>query len=786
MNIKPENYIDRDVEIQKLSEIINSCDSDNNIILIYGISGIGKSGLVSKLKATKGLSSIIVTIKMTRSSIATIENLQYFNAIYKGLQEFSFKNNNLVLTPTQYGFSSFGNVIKYIFSLIKSKAGYGDAISISEPAEDESIIRKKDYITYILKKSNIILDIENIQNIDTQSFELLREIISTVKNRTFILEYTLIDNDSNHYNNMYKELLETNSSITAFHVEKMDFYYAQKLVPKNKNIDIALLEKKYDLSNGNLMEIILANEKANLYQSNINISLNDLSQNEKFVVYVVFLNDSRIEYDTLYTIIAGSDQTPISFHLKNDESFLENLVSTLCDKKILKYNDKKICLQHDSIYAELSKSKSDPLLFCAYSDVKNYYLNLLNCQPLNTNVIEKLVWLFLQFSDNELLNILPNVKNLILNIKYPNLVINKLKEFRKNLEATSSINKQCVSKLALLLVEVCAAKKLCAQAQENLDLIFDANNIYHIALQGEIYALQEDPKIENKLSKLVSNAPINSRLRLILELCEMYYGMKIYNSEKSRDLAKKILQNEKYKEYKEYAFVLRNYAELCDSHIECKKYYYSALKIFKEHNMYFDMACIYVSLSMIFAYEGKLQIARNCINKAIKLDTKNLSQCYILNNKSVIDLLEGTYSLTTEKSLKDAALLSVSEYERIIIECNLLIFYCKTMEFDKAKLYAQRIENSGYQKFSYEEFLHIVYQNLLFYYNTVNDTVNSNYYYKRIMSLVNDADVQDSTKELAKSMNGLSPQKSFYSQFKFRADFLGYWEFTIDNDLNHC
>lgn len=189
---------------------------------------------------------------------------------------------------------------------------------------------------------------------------------------------------------------------------------------------------------------------------------------------------------------------------------------------------------------------------------------------------------------------------------------------------------------------------------------------------------------------------------------------------------------------------------------------------------------------MIFAYEGKLQIARNCINKAIKLDTKNLSQCYILNNKSVIDLLEGTYSLTTEKSLKDAALLSVSEYERIIIECNLLIFYCKTMEFDKAKLYAQRIENSGYQKFSYEEFLHIVYQNLLFYYNTVNDTVNSNYYYKRIMSLVNDADVQDSTKELAKSMNGLSPQKSFYSQFKFRADFLGYWEFTIDNDLNHC
>jgi hypothetical protein len=31
----------------------------------------------------------------------------------------------------------------------------------------------------------------------------------------------------------------------------------------------------------------------------------------------------------------------------------------------------------------------------------------------------------------------------------------------------------------------------------------------------------------------------------------------------------------------------------------------------------------------------------------------------------------------------------------------------------------------------------------------------------------------------------LIESKEYYAQFPFRVDFLGYWEFTIDNDLNY-
>lgn len=44
--------LDRDSEVNKLSNIINQENTCNSIIIITGISGVGKSGLIEKLKAS--------------------------------------------------------------------------------------------------------------------------------------------------------------------------------------------------------------------------------------------------------------------------------------------------------------------------------------------------------------------------------------------------------------------------------------------------------------------------------------------------------------------------------------------------------------------------------------------------------------------------------------------------------------------------------------------------------------------------------------------------------------
>ncbi len=780
-----DNLVDRDKEIKDLAEIIQYSNTQNEIIIVTGISGIGKSGLVNKFKIIHNIDINMINVKMSKNSVSTIENLQYFNAIYKAFEEFSIRNNTLVPTPTQHGISSIGNLIRWIFSVLKSKNGFGDAISLSEPSEEKNIVRKRDYILHILSNSDVILDIENIQNIDTYSFELLKSIISNVTNKIFILEYTLGEQEEHHFMNFYKELLETGAHVTELRVEKMDFIYARQLAPKNKNINLTLLEAIYDSSNGNLMEIILANEKTTKKESNINISLNNISKDEKYIAYIITLNGGNITYDLLYKIIINPKRNGGEYLFHISEEKIEEIIDSLISKRIIKKDNTIIALAHDSVQDEINKHGFSSVLMCAYNDVKDYYLRLLSCNTDNSEILEKLIALFIKFSDQELLSLIPKIKDFLMDIKYPKLIICELEKYRKELLNNATINIKSAYNLTLMLVEVSLSNKLFDEAQKNLDLIFDKQNQYHIALQAQIYALQETFEVESKLKNLVDNVSDNSRLKLILELCYMYFCMKMYNTNKTKIISELILNNIHYQKYKEYAYVLRNYAELCDSNTECIKYYKQSLKIFKENNMIFDMACVYISLSMIYSYEGKLRVAQTCIDKAIKLAPKNISQCYVLNNRSVIAILGNSFTDKTEKDLIASALLSVTLYEKIIIYCNLLVYYCLSGNYKKAEIYVKKIESLNYQKFNYEELSHIVYQNMLFYYKSVNNETSFQKYYKKIMDLINDPNARTSTKELAKSMLGLSSNNSFYSGFSYRVDFLGYWEFNIDNDLDH-
>lgn len=774
--------LDRDSEVNKLSNIINQENTCNSIIIITGISGVGKSGLIEKLKASNKIQSLIVNVKMSKTSSSTIENLQYFNSIYKSLEEFSMKNSSLIKTPVQYGFSSIGNLVKYFFSLYRSKRGYGDAISIFESSEDETIIRKKDYIIYTLNKSNIILDIENIQNIDTQSFEILKEIINGVDNKFFIFEYTLGEKDKSHFDNFYKEVKETNSNISNFLVEKMDYIYAKQLAPKDSNVNLSVLERVYDESNGNLMEIILSNEKTSLDKSNITQSINDLFDDEKYIIYSIYLNGGYIDENLLMYLLTKESKINKAFNINLFNKVIKKLIS----KKILVYRAESILsLKHDSIISELDKLKYDPILYVAYANIKDYYMLQLAENPTNNNIIEKLLELFLKFSDEELFSILPNIQTLIRNIKYPQLIVIELEKYRKKILETYAFNRKSIYSLSIFLTEICLSNKLVYNAQKNLDIIFDDSNEYHLALQGQIYSLQENINAEEKLKQLITKSENNSRLKLILELCLMCYYMKMNNTDISRECGNSIIKNPEYKKYKEYGYALRNYAELCDSNQQCLNLYNNAIKIFANYNMYFDIACVYISLSMIYSYQGQLKKARKFIKKAIKIAPKTISQCYILNNSAVIDILDNKYNLDTEKQLEDAALLSVTEYERLIIFCNLIVYYCLNNNLEKASSYVENVEKSDYRRFQYEELIHIVLQNLLFYYKCAFNVEKSEYYSTKILELINDPKTRNSTKELAKSMNGYTTSDSFYSKLSYRVDFLGYWEFNIDSDLDH-
>lgn len=262
--------------------------------------------------------------------------------------------------------------------------------------------------------------------------------------------------------------------------------------------------------------------------------------------------------------------------------------------------------------------------------------------------------------------------------------------------------------------------------------------------------------------------------------------MKLLPAQSAKEYGKKLINNEMYEQYIEYAYLLRNYAELSDDNEECKQLYNQALIRFKSKEMYHDMAAVYLSLSMIAAYSGDIARSKQYIEDATTLDRRELSECYILNNNAVLELLGNTYSYQTEKDLRNALLLCVTRYEKLIVSANLLIFYCLTNNFNEATHIANIIEKSNYLDFQYEEFLHIIYQNLYYYYDLFkHNNAKKQYYYDQILDLVNSPKTKESTKFLTSGMNRLIKTDYFYAQFPFRADFLGYWEFTVDSDLSY-
>lgn len=772
--------LDRNTEISDVVEIINLPTESNKIIFLTGISGIGKSGLVEKLSQSSSLKDIIISVKISKSSVDTIENQQYFNAIYKTVTKYA-KNKmfDKILSPAQQGAKSLKNLCRILLDIIKNKLGINETTFLAEPEENDSIIRKKDYLLYILKKANVILDIENIQNIDTQSLEILKEIMFESNDKTFIFEYTLTENNHKHFENLYKEFKEINHQIWCYKVEKMDFLIAKELAPKNILIEEEKLRVLYEKSNGNLMEIILANTNMENAKSNIDLKIKTLSSDEKYILYIIYLNNSPIHYDELITMTIIECSERIVRSLEQ----LKQIVDNLHNKKILSIESDFIKIKHDSIIEMLQQYVATPILYCAYTSLKEYYNKRLDSIPM---AVERLLFLYLNFSDQELLTFLPKVKEYILNLKYPDLIITKLGYFREDMKIVGLNGFNGTYYLTLMIVEICINKKMGEEAQRNLDLIFDENNEYHIALQAQIFSLQESKEAHDELCQLLLKASPNSRLQLICEICLLYLKTKLFPSTQTESYGKKLIENTSYQSYVEYAFLLRNYAELCESTDVCTDLYLKALHIFEQNNMFHEIASVYISLSMLHAYDGNISLAKQYIEDAININDSELSLCYILNNKAVLQILEKKYNKTTEKNLRDALLLAVSRYEKLIIYANLMIYYCLEKNFSKANEFAMKIENSHYEDFKYEELLHIIYQNLYYFYSIFeHNNIKKIYYYNRIIALINSPDIRESTKKLASGMNHFIEVSYFYAQFPYRVDFLGYWEITIDNNINY-
>ena len=122
-----EQLLDREIEINDILEIINKPVDNNKIIYLTGISGVGKTGFVKKLAQNSLLTNTILPVKISKSSVETIENLQYFNALYKTITNHAKKKVfDSIPSPNQRNSRNIRSLWRILVSIIKSKLGLAD------------------------------------------------------------------------------------------------------------------------------------------------------------------------------------------------------------------------------------------------------------------------------------------------------------------------------------------------------------------------------------------------------------------------------------------------------------------------------------------------------------------------------------------------------------------------------------------------------------------------------------------------------------------------------------
>ncbi|WP_071150250.1 hypothetical protein [Bacteroides ndongoniae] len=361
-------FINRKIEKKFFQEDITLARSKSRIVIISSPSGLGKSSLIDEVVKNKLNYDLDHRVKIKQSEseecdlgffIKRIVKMLDINALhdqagYLRFHEFSLKKNLLEI---------IGEItIKKIFSSVGID-NYLDHVKSTEDNIQEwlgnefnLLLLGKEYIKYVLRGRKLILAIENIQNIDNYSVQVLKEIIQSTNNAYLIFEYTT----GIRYNFSIPELhdfFQAAADISEYTLSKLDKAEIIKTLGVKDDIIIGILNESYDTSDGNLFKLsLLLNDakclklhKELVYSETIKNLVNNFNNSIKAILIIIESHRNGISYTKLYELIA----THLSDLINCRE--IDTSLRLLMDNYIIECTPIDIKLTHDSLFKELNK-----------------------------------------------------------------------------------------------------------------------------------------------------------------------------------------------------------------------------------------------------------------------------------------------------------------------------------------------------------------------------------------------------------------------------------------------
>lgn len=704
-----------------------------NLIIIYGKMGVGKSEFTKQfLLSYQKYPAIKVNMSqkleaqpgdfLNRIKNCSNKPINSINFNFSEKKFFSKKNNLILFTKFIFNVAT---VIPILGDILRAFSDtYNEyekmKLSLQSLSDKNNYIQFEDYLKQLYNDIPFVLNIENIQSIDTASWNSLFNILSNIQDFNLILEYTTNSDKNIEIIDIIEKFrnIITDENIKIIELKQLDKSCISEMAQNISYEERKNLEKQLENWDGNLKEL-KTYLYLNRYKKDITISdsiketIASIDQEEKKWLMRIYLSSD----DFTLKALLGLD-LPMSIYETLKNMFLVKIVNEF------------VVIDHDTICKILDLSQYEAERHNAIIFWKNFYENKYKNTPEINTLIKILHFTILE-------NDLDSLNSLLNTIHKKMILASDLTAYLQRIEKMyykKTLKNHCADSEEILLfwlVELYQNIGDYKKAYTFLEFIANKKCSKYIALKALL--LYQIGLQESAVDFCTNNINENDEhLELFLRIVRLEANYVLGDIIAAKNEFEYIEENSsKFEDYLEYGFFLRNAELIKKKPSEMLPYLNKSIQHFEKFGANKQTVSSRINLGVCNALMGNLKNADKQFKKAYSKRENFLGLSdMILNNQAVILQYRGKLENVKEK-LMQAQKYAYYDFNKLAIKINLLVYNIRTGIEDMSLVedILLLIEN---RTFKNKRIIYYAYFNLYKYFENINPKLSSYYYNKLI------------------------------------------------------
>lgn len=767
-----DDLVDRNREIERLRTIID--EKVACAYILFSATGIGKSSISLKFIRTINMETdgLPLRVKTTPKNCTENEDGDFLHSVFKE----SVKVIKMLPRKRKYKHLEFEyfithckdkalkrrlmeNFLNYFYDtknvkltflrmfvifILKRvlKLGEFNYINILRENTLDNRMLIATYLKYVFSKVRVIMNADNLQNIDNDSFKFLLDWMNETKDQSplFLLEYTLPENQSTEDMLCLIERIKETGIKTRY--EPASYLQSGDAVNALRQFSSEVLSanfkqeaKEYYLSkaNGNVRKLIdfQITYSQHRYSPDeyFNATLENLcslGKTEKQLVAFLYLLDGQAEISLLSHIMVPS--------LLADDKTLSNSIHYLVhQKKLIEREGNRLVVRHASVLDVWEKNcnrefKLYHLVACRglardlrkqFDDRSTIYYSL-------GKLLLTLLKLYELFDPSK-------IYGLVIDLDYKTMDAIDAKDLLRFMQLLISFTGANISnneRLYERILKICYDYEMFAdglQFLKQMKLEETENDRFQLYRCLFLTELNYSSEVIRDVKEWRKKVTASSRLWLNLSLLLLINYRKVNKKESCLQIAEEI-ESSDVSNYLEYGYFLRLKALFLPRNKGMRSIQESII-FFESHNKSIQLNKSKISLSFYLAITGDVSKALSEITQAEScLGAAHISRHLFENDKAAINLLLGHYGNDVWDSLECAELSATKAFDFLAIANNKLVWCIENRAFGRCDLLVNKIQRLF--KFVNDKHMHAFINYNLYLYNTMrgnNETARIHY-----------------------------------------------------------